>query len=73
MAATAAPHVAAAHWTNLALVYALLGRDHEALAAVEEARKLDPKWSIERWARLPYTNRADRDRDLEALRRAGLE
>jgi tetratricopeptide (TPR) repeat protein len=58
----------------LALGYSQAGRLVEAQAAVAEAMQRDPTFSLERWAQaFPYKERADLERELEALRQAGLQ
>ena len=53
--------------------YSLLGRDEEARAEVAEVLRLNPKYSAENIAKtFPYKNQADRERFVEALRKAGL-
>ena len=58
----------------LAGTYSLLGRDEEARAEVEEILRINPKFSLESYAKtLPYKNQAQLDRYVEALRKAGLK
>lgn len=58
----------------LALSYSQVGRLTEAQAAAAEALRRDPTFSLERWAQaFPYKERADLERELEALRQAGLQ
>jgi adenylate cyclase len=58
----------------LASTYSLAGRDEEARAEVSEVLRIRPKFSLERFAkRLFYKNKADTDRFIEALRKAGLK
>ncbi len=64
-------------WLNgyiyLAACYSALGRDVEAAAAVQEVLRLNPKFTIEWHAkRLQYKNKADIEREVGALRKAGL-
>jgi len=57
----------------LGACYSSLDRKAEAAAEAEEVMKLNPKFSLESYARtLPYKNKADVDRYIEALRKAGL-
>jgi adenylate cyclase len=59
---------------GLAATYSLAGRDKEAHAEASEVLKLQPKFSLERFAkRNPYKNKADTDRLIGALRKAGLK
>jgi len=57
----------------LAATYALLGREEEAHAEAAEILRINPKFSVEHFAKtLPYKNQADTDRFFDALRKAGL-
>jgi adenylate cyclase len=59
---------------TLAAAYSRSGREEEARAQAEEVLKINPKFSLEKLAkRLPYKNPADRERAVEALRKAGLK
>ena len=61
------PHIA------LAATYSLAGYDDDARAEVSEILKIQPKISLERLAeRVAYKNKADIDRIIDALRKAGL-
>jgi len=58
----------------LAACYSSLGRDAEANAAAKEVLRLNPKFTIESHAkRLVYKNKADIEREVAALRKAGLK
>jgi adenylate cyclase len=58
----------------LTAAYALSGRDEEARATASEVFRLDPKFSLENFSKtLPYKNQADKDRIVDALRKAGLK
>jgi len=58
----------------LAASYISLGREPEAVAAAEEILRIDPKFSLESYAKtLPYKNKADKDKFIEALKKAGLK
>jgi TolB-like protein/Tfp pilus assembly protein PilF len=71
-AITLAPDNHMAH-LRLASTYSLAGRDEEARAEVAEVLRIQPKFSLERLARgVPYKNKADMDRVIDALRKAGL-
>ena len=58
----------------LASTYSLAGRDEEARAEASEVLRIQPKFSLGRFAkRLIYKNKADTDRLIDALRKAGLK
>jgi adenylate cyclase len=58
----------------LAACYSSTGRDPEATAESKEVLRIDPKFSIESYARrLPYRDKADVEREVAALRKAGLK
>jgi len=68
-----APNNIIAHLA-LAATYSSLGRDEEAHAEAEEVLKINPKFSLESYAKmLPFKNQAQLDRLVEALRKAGLK
>ena len=57
----------------LAASYISMGREEEASAAVNNVLKINPKFSIDSYAkRLTFKNEADVERVLSALRKAGL-
>jgi adenylate cyclase len=63
-------------WAHLSLAatYSLLGRDEEARAEAEEVLRMNPKFSLEYFAKaLPFKNQAQIDCYIEALRKAGLK
>jgi adenylate cyclase len=59
---------------ELAVTYIHLGREEEARAAATEILRISPKFSVKNmkyyWV---YKNKADTERDIEALRKAGLK
>jgi TolB-like protein/class 3 adenylate cyclase len=58
----------------LAACYSSVNRQAEAAAAAKEVLRINPKFSIESYAkRLPYKNKADIERYVAALRKAGLK
>ena len=58
----------------LAACYSSLGRDAEATTAAKEVLRINPKFSVESHAKtLPYRNEADIEREVAALRKAGLK
>jgi adenylate cyclase len=68
-----APNNIMAH-LSLAATYSLSGRGEEARAEAEEVLRLNPKFSLESFARtLPFKNQTQLDRFVEALRKAGLK
>lgn len=71
-ASAAYPSHAAIH-AGLAAALSAAGRIDEARAAIEELLKLSPGFSLRKiLTSLPYQFRKDRDRNLDALRKAGL-
>ncbi len=59
---------------ELAILYSESGREEEARAEVSEFLRLWPKFSLETWRkRLPYKDQAVSERELTALRKAGLK
>jgi adenylate cyclase len=58
----------------LAASYSSLGREAEATAAVKEVLRVNPEFSLESYAKtLPYKNKADVERYIGTLRKAGLK
>jgi tetratricopeptide (TPR) repeat protein len=58
----------------LAFSYAQLDRLEEAMAAGAELQRLNPLFSLERWKQIaPFKDPALVERDLAALRKAGLK
>jgi len=59
---------------NLAATYAQMGRMEDARAHAAEVLRINPKFSLERWAKtIRYKNPADGERTIDALRKAGLK
>jgi adenylate cyclase len=59
---------------SITTTYSLLGREEEARAEAAEVLKINPKFSLERYAKmLPYKNQADVELEIDALRKAGLK
>ena len=57
----------------MAAVYGACGREKEARKAATEVIRINPKFTVESYARiLPYKNQSDKDRTIQGLRRAGL-
>jgi len=68
-----APNNIIAH-LGLAATYSLSRRDEEARAEAEEILRLNPKFSLESYAKtIPHKNQAQIDRYINALRKAGLK
>jgi adenylate cyclase len=58
---------------TLAISYIRLGREEEARAAAAEILRINPKWSLDRYAKIaPYTQ-PQVERNIEDLRKAGLK
>jgi TolB-like protein/cytochrome c-type biogenesis protein CcmH/NrfG len=61
------------HHIALAGTYSLLDREEEARAEAAEVLKINPKFSLKQYARtMPWKNKDDKERFVEALRKAGL-
>jgi tetratricopeptide (TPR) repeat protein len=59
---------------GLAASYAPLGKNEEAHDEATEVLKIDPEFSLEHLAKTyPFKNKADTDRYVDALRKAGLK
>jgi adenylate cyclase len=59
---------------NLAASYSMAGREEEARAEAAQVLRIDPKFSLEYFARtLPYKNPASTGLTIEVLRKAGLK
>jgi adenylate cyclase len=57
-----------------AVVYSLSGRDEEARVEAEQVLRINPKFSLEKWAkRIKYKNQDDHKRLIIALSKAGLK
>ncbi|MCZ6849445.1 MAG: adenylate/guanylate cyclase domain-containing protein [Alphaproteobacteria bacterium] len=57
----------------MAASYAMLGRTEDARAAAAEVLRINPNFTLQAFvAHVPYRNRADVERDLAAMRKAGL-
>jgi adenylate cyclase len=63
-------------WAHFALIYPYYnsGREQEARAEATEVHRIDPKFSVEHFAKtLPFKNQARVERIVDALRKAGLK
>jgi len=59
---------------NLAGTYSLMGRQKEAHAEAQEVLRLNPKFTLEGFAKMTaHKNRVEVDRNIDALRKAGLK
>ena len=59
---------------HLASAYSSLGREEEAQAETAEVFRIDSKFSLDYWSKtIPYRNQADKNRLIEALRKAGIK
>ena len=60
---------------GLTVAYGMCGREVEARAAAAAVIRIDPKFSVEPFAKrtLKYKNQADKERFVGALRKAGLK
>jgi adenylate cyclase len=67
-----APNYISAH-VHLAAAYAMIGRDQQAQAEVAEVLRIDPGYSVERFAKMTVLRGQERVNAIEqALRKAGL-
>jgi adenylate cyclase len=61
-------------YLQLVTAYSMSGQEQEARAAAAEVLKINPKFSLEQYAKtLYFKNKTDTDRTIEALRKAGLK
>jgi adenylate cyclase len=59
---------------NLAATYSMMGREKEARFEAEEIRRLNPKFSVDQYAKVsPYKDRTETDKIIDGLRKAGLK
>jgi TolB-like protein len=60
--------------TGLAATYSMMGREKEARAEAAEVLRINPKFSVDYWAKtLGYKDQSEADKILDALRKAGLK
>jgi hypothetical protein len=58
----------------MAAAYSRAGRDEEARTEVAEVMRINPKFSLEKFAKgLKYKKQEDVERTVSALRKAGLK
>jgi len=67
-----APDYELAH-LSLATIYINLGREEEARAEAAEVLRINPKFTLERFAKRSLINKAELERLIDALRKAGLK
>jgi adenylate cyclase len=59
---------------GLAATYSMMGREKEARAEAAEVLKINPKFSLNLYAKtLPFKNQSENDQIVTALRKAGLK
>jgi adenylate cyclase len=59
---------------GLTATYSMMGRMEEARTQAAEVLRINPSFSLDRWAKTQrFRNHADGDRRIEALRKAGLK
>jgi adenylate cyclase len=70
-----APDFVAAH-IGLGTTYSLMGREKEARAEAEEVLRINPKFSLDHFARtalMSYKDQSEIDKVVNAMRKAGLK
>ncbi len=68
-----APENILAH-LGLAGTYSAMGREKEARAEADEVLRINPKFSLDRYAKIiPYKDQAEVDKYINALRKTGLQ
>jgi adenylate cyclase len=59
---------------DLAATYGMMGREKEARAEATEVLRINPKFSVDSYAKiLPYKDQSQSDKIVNALRKAGLK
>ena len=59
---------------GLAGTYVNMGREKKARAEAAEVLRINPKFSLDYWAKItPYKDQSRRDEAINALRKAGLK
>ena len=59
---------------GLAGTYGMMGREKEARVEAAEVLRIDPKFSLDCYAKiLPYKDQSQKDKFVNALRKAGLK
>jgi len=65
---TISPHV------GLAVTYSQMGREKEARVEAAEVLRINPKFSVESWAKtLLFKEQSEKDKVVDAPRKAGLK
>jgi adenylate cyclase len=69
-----APHFIDAH-VGLAATYIMMGREKEARAEAAEILRINPKFSVDSYAKgfVGYTDQSETDKYINALRKTGLK
>jgi len=69
-----APNSVSAH-AVLAATYVMMGREQEARVEAAEVLRINPKFSLENYARnnLPFKDQSEKDKVINALSKAGLK
>jgi adenylate cyclase len=69
-----APDYIVAH-IGLATTYSLMGREKEARAEAAEILRIDPKFSLDHFAKTgaPYKDQSEIDKIINAMRKVGLK
>ena len=69
-----APDFIVAH-IGLGTTYSLMGREKEARAEAEEVLRINPKFSLDHFAKTgaPYKDQSEIDKIVNAMRKAGLK
>jgi len=58
----------------LAATYSMMGLEKEAQSEAEEVLRLNPKYSVDYFAKIsPYKDQTETDKIMDALRKAGLK
>ena len=59
---------------NLTVTYIMMGREKEARAEAAEVLRINPKFSLDSFAKVPvYKDQSQTDKYINALRKAGLK
>ncbi len=60
---------------KLAATYIMMGREKEARAEAAEILRINPKFSVDSYAKgfVGYTDQSERDKYINTLRKAGLK